>query len=315
MPESAQRVKPHVAARQHVLLPACLLLLVFSTFSFASPFKIADRAGRGCSAPLWSPDNRFIAFTTMDNDELYVVTVGKSKEEQSLYRVANAEGVGRRFVFVPGEERLAFRRMAGALATHADRILSLSFYTHDPIMLTNNDGPILGPYRIENQIFYRESLTSPLVSMEGKTWRNSVVLEDGELIAAGANGKDLFESSSSEKVEGFEISPDGTWVAMVYKTETDRQVRLVSLESGQVIELGKGRWPSWSGDSNRIVIIRDKTDIKFSDLIVYDLQVSQSRSVTGINQFWPDEPALNSNGTLVAFTHDGEIFVTEVTGF
>lgn len=315
MRKFVQTVKNRVAALQHSIWLACLLTFVLSNLSIAEPFKVAERVGKGCSAPLWSADNRFIAFTTIDLDELYVVSVGKSKAEQSLYRVANAEGVGRRCVFVPGEDRLAFRRMAGALATHADRMLSVSYYTHDPIMLTHNDTPILGPYRIENKIFYRKSLMSPLIALDGKTWRNSVLLDDGELIAAGANGKDLFKSKSTEKVEGFEISPDGTWVAMVYKTETNRQVRLVSLESGQVIELGKGRWPSWSGDSNRVVIIRDKPDVKFSDLIVYDLQISQSRSVTGINQFWPDEPALNSDGSQVAFTHDGEIFITEVTGF
>lgn len=299
-------------------LPLWLTLLftsVFTVLSVAAPKKAADFTGRGLSAPLWSLDDRFIAYTTADQDELYVVELNEIKAKQSLYRVANLEGVGRRFVFSPGEERIVYRSIAAAIKGRPDRLVSCSFYQQDNTMLTGNSSPILGPYLIENKVMYRENLTAPLKTLDNQPWDKGVYLDNGELTVTNTDGKTVFKSGSGEEVRGFEISPDGETVAAVLQTGTKKTVRLIQISSGNVIDLGEGRWPSWSADGNRVVILRDKPDIEYAELIVHDLTVGQSRSVMGINQFWPDEPALNRDGTRVAFVHNGEIYITEVTGF
>lgn len=315
MRESAHSLSPSVSSPRRPVLATLSLIFVFTNLTFSAPTKVADFVGRGCSAPLWSPDDRFIAYTTLDRDEIYVVELNDIKPKQSLYRVVNTEGVGRRFAFVPGEERIAFRRLAGALPGAPDRVVSSSYYSYDPTMMSHNNTAILGPYRIENKLFIRESLTKPLVSLDGSEWSNSVTLDRGKLEISNASGVITFASKSEEPVEGFEISPDGLWVAAVLQAESIRQVRLIHIPDGNVINLGEGRWPGWSRDSNRIVIVRDKSDLNYAELVVYDVEVGQARSVLGLNQFWPNEPALNSNGTKVAFVHEGEIYRTEVTGF
>lgn len=310
-----QTVKNRVLPAQQTGLLILILLLVFSNLAISAPEKVADFAGRGCSAPLWSPDNRFIAYTTIDLDSLFVVEPAESKMKQSLYRVANAAGIGRRFVFVPGEERLAYRVMIGAIPSHPDRVVAVSFYSFDPSVLTDNDGQIIGPYRIENQLFYRKSLAQPLLALDGTERKDGAFILDGKLVVRNQTGAAVFNSDGLAVVEGFEISPDGQWVAAVFSTDGNRAVRLIQVSDGAEFDLGRGRWPAWSGNSNRVVFVRDKSEVRFAELIVYDVQLGQSRSVTGVNQFWPDEPALNSDGSMVAFVHDGEIFITEVTGF
>ena len=310
-----QTVKSGVFRRQHTVILTLSLLLVLAGLAVSAPRKVAERAGRGCSAPLWSSDSRFIAFTNIDLDTLYVVEPAESRKEQELYRVAHALGVGRRYVFVPGEERLAYREMVGAIGTHPDRIISTSFYSYDPSMLTSNMNKIIGPYRINNQIYYRESLSDPLISVTGDERTAGAYKKGGKLVVKNAQGNAVFTSDGQEEPEGFEVSPDGHWVAAVFAKDNDHAVRLIQISDGAIIELGRGRWPSWSGNSNRVVFVRDKEELKYAEMVVYDLQVGQSRSVMGVNQFWPDEPSLNGDGSKVAFVHDGEIFVTEVTGF
>ncbi len=311
----AQATRSFVANPQRILLLALGAIVVFTNLTYSEPRKAADLVGRGLSAPLWSPDNRFLAYTTVDMNELYVLELNEVKAKQSLYRVSNLDGVGHRFAFVPGEDRLAFRTIVGAISTHPERIFSSSFYSHDPKMLTTNDAKVLGPYRIENKLFYRLALDQPLISVNGQPWSKIVNLLDGKLSISDSTQTLQYASPADEIIEGFEISPNGQWVAAVAKTASERQVRLIQISTGAVISLGKGRWPGWSGDGNRVVIIRDKPEVRFAELLVYDIALAQSRSVLGLNDFWPDEPALNSNGSKVAFTHEGEIYITEVVGF
>ena len=313
--EIAQAASESVAKPQRILLVTLGTIIVFTNLTFSEPRKAADLVGRGLSAPLWSQDDRFMAYTTADLNELYVVELNEVKAKQSLYRVSNLDGVGRRFAFQPGEDRIAFRTMVGAITSHPERIFSSSIYSHDPKMLTSNTGPIHGPYRIENKLFYRSSLDQPLISVDGQPWSKIVNLLDGSLSISDSTQTVRYVSPTEEKVEGFEISPDGQWVAAVVKTSTERQVQLIQISTGAVTNLGKGRWPGWSGDGNRVVVIRDKPEVRFAELLVYDIKLGQTRSVVGLTNFWPDEPALNSNGTKVAFIHEGEIYLTEVTGF
>lgn len=315
MREISQVPRFRVSTPQQGFLGIFLLLFVFSNFAFSAPKKVADRAGRGLSAPLWSPDGRFIAYTTLDRDELFVVELNEIKAKQSLYRVADLEGCGRRFVFAPGEERIVYRSIAAAMKGSPDRIVSTSYYQHDNTMLSDNTGQILGPYLIENQLFIRKSLNDPLVSLNHQEWSKGVFLDDGELTVKNSAGKVVYETAENEEAQGFEISPDGETVAAVVEVGGDKTVRVIQISSGLMTDLGKGRWPGWSGTGDRLVFVRDKHEVKFAELVVFDLTVGQSRSVLGLNQFWPNEPALNYDGTLVAFVHGGEVFTAEVTGF
>lgn len=311
----AQTDKITVLSRQRLAPLLAVSLFVFTSFAISAPRMVAERAARGCSAPLWSADSRFIAYTTIDLDTLFVVEPAEANKHQNLYRVAKATGVGRRFVFAPGEERLVYREMIGAIPTHPDRLISTSFYTYDPSVLTSNNDPIIGPYVVENKIYYRHSLETPLIAVHGAERIAGPYKIDGRLVIRNASGSEVFKSDEQEEVDGFEISPDGQWVAAVLAQDGERMVKLIQVSDGSVSELGRGRWPGWSGNSNRLVFVRDKKEVQFAELVVYDVEVGQSRSVTGINQYWPDEPALNGDGSMVAFIHDGSVYVTETTGF
>lgn len=290
----------------------CTLGLTIS--AKAEPFKAADRVGRSCSAPLWSPDNRFLAYTSVDRDVVMLNEIGKDNVIKNLYSIATGEGVGRRFAFAPGEERLILRRENPGLPGKPDRLLSISFYEHDPVMLTANVGPLLGPYIIAGKVYSRDDLQSPYRSTDKQEWPVRVLADSKRLEIATASAT-LYRSPAEEELEGFELSPDGDWVAAVFESAGQKVLRLISTASGQTIDLGSGRWPGWSGNSRRLVFVKDKPSVEFSELVVYDLESAAARSVVGLNQYWPDEPALNSDGTRVAFVHKGEIFVTEVTGF
>lgn len=292
-----------------------LLIFVFSALAVAGPRKVAERVGRGCSAPLWGFEGRLLAYTTIDLDELYVVEPGEVFKLQTLYRVAGAEGIGRRFIFDPNNENLIYRRQANALQTKPDRLVTTPFNSSGNKMLTSNMESILGPYRIANTVYYRNSLADPLTDLEGNSRPDGAYLEKGRLTVKDRSGDEVFRTADAVNVQGFDRSPDGEWVAFVAEISGAQEIGIVEVAGGKYVSLGKGRWPSWSGDSNRLVYVVDKPEVRYSEIIVYDLNSAQSRSVQGLNQFWPDEPALDHTGSRVAFVHDGEIYVTEVTGF
>lgn len=295
-----------------------MLLLVLSNLALGAPHRVAEKLGRGCSSPLWGLNDQLIAYTTIDLDALHVIEPGDSGtriQQQLQYTVVEAPGVGRRFIFDPAGERLIYRRVAAALKSQPDRLVATPFNLKENKMLTSNNESILGPYRIESTVYYRESLDDPLIDLEGHKRIDGAYLDDHELSVKNSEGKVVFESPAGQQVEGFERSPDGVWIAYVYRSGEDRLLSLVEVKSGKFLEIGRGRWPSWSGDSNRLVYIVDKPGLKFADIVIYDLASAQSRSVQGLNQFWPDEPALNQKGTQVAFVHDGEIYVAEVPEF
>ncbi|MCC6477011.1 hypothetical protein IT157_08145 [bacterium] len=248
-----------------------------------------------------------IAFTTRELDELYVIELD---EKQSPYRVANAKGVGRRFVFDPSDDRVIFRQRAEAHPAKPERLVSCAVYLHDPQMVTNNDGPLIGPYLIGSEIVYRQDPFSPYTSLSGSVrMAGPYVEEQGRLSVRDERGRELFETAPQDSVSGFELSPDGRWVAIVLGNSA-KTLEIVSTLDGTRIPIGAGRWPGWSGNSKRLVFLRDKPEIHFAEIVVYDLSKSELRSVTGLNEFWPDEPSLNFDGTRAAFVHDGALYET-----
>ncbi len=306
----------------NVLISPRLRSLFILTFIFvfygiveSAPKKVAERAGRGCSAPLWDSNGKLLAYTTLDLDELHATELATSIRLQKFYRVANAKGVGRRFVFDPDGEALVYRRIAEALPSKPERLVVTPLSTLENRMITSNKESILGPYRIDDKIYYRSALDEPLTDLEGSKRLDGPFLKGSTLTVRNPAGDAVWQSPATYAVEGFELSPDGAWVAVVGKTAESTEVKIVEVAAGKAVELGRGRWPSWSGDSNRLIFIVDKSELKFAELVVYDIPSGQRRSVQGITQFWPDEPALNPDGSRCAFVHDGEVYVTEVTGF
>lgn len=290
-------------------------IFVFYGIAESAPKKVAERTGRGCSAPLWSGDGKLLAYTTLDLDELHVTELAISIRLQKFYRVANAKGVGRRFVFDPESEGLVYRRTAEALPSKPERLIVTPLSTLENRMITSNKESILGPYRIDDKIYYRSALDEPLTDLEGNARPDGPFLKRNALTVRNAAGDAVWQSPATFVVEGFELSPDGAWVAVVGRTSAATEVKIVEVAAGKSVDLGRGRWPSWSGDSNRLIFVVDKSELKYAELVVYDIPSGQRRSVQGITQFWPDEPALDPDGSRCAFVHDGEVYVTEVTGF
>jgi hypothetical protein len=284
---------------------ALIALLFFYLIGAAAPRKLSEPVGGGCSAPVWGRNDRLLAFTNRELDELYVIEPDKL---QAPYRVANAKGVGRRFVFDPADDRVLYRQRAEAHPAKPERIVSCAATFHDPQMVTNNEGPLIGPYLIGSDVCSRQDASSPFVSLQGVARMSGPYTENQtRLSIRDESGKEVFETAPGDTVSGYELSPDGRWVAIVLGSH-DEALEIVSTSDGTRIPIGTGRWPGWSGNSERLVFLRDKPAIHFAEIVVYDMEKGELRSVTGLNDFWPDEPALNSDGTRCAFIHNGALY-------
>ena len=288
------------------------LSLTFTVASHAlEPQLIVDADPYHWTNPVYSNDGKALAFGALNGNEIWSFDLQNSREPS---QAARGDSIARRFVFEPNiqDDRIVYRIRIKAHPDQPLRLLSTSIYLFDPANRTNNPGEILGPYLFKNQVWYRYSLDGPFYDYQGQSrtagpcWNR----ESRVLWVRNEAGERLFTSPENEPARGFEISPDGNWVAVV-ATSPEPILYLVALATGERVDLGAGRWPAWSLNSKYLaclVDIRDETIIR-----VHDIDKREHIALDIPTRFDPEYPALNPDGTKLVFTDGGRIFQVDLT--
>jgi WD40 repeat protein len=191
------------------------------------------------------------------------------------------------------------------------RLYTSSIYVFDPSSRTANLGDILGPYVSEARLLYRHALDSPLLETDGQPRIAGPYLnpENHSFWVLDADSNRIFESPKSEPVGGFELSPDGRYVAVVASASSPL-LYLIDLQSGERRNLGSGRWPAWSDDGNHLSCL---TEIQTKRIIrVHHLEAREFTPVDLPLPIRPESPSLNEDGTRVLFVDRGSIYVIDV---
>ncbi|HEY3294826.1 MAG TPA: hypothetical protein VGL38_05275 [bacterium] len=283
-----------------------LLALPAISFAAATPQLLVSAGKTGWTNPVISRDGSKLAFSNASHSEIRVLVIG---EDSSRQVVLNA-GVGRRFVFEPGDqERVTYRRRIAALPEQPERLLSVSLYMLDPVSRTQNvRGDLFGPYLIGNQIYYRDSLTAPLISLAGKARKDGPYWNTttGQLMVKDPNGKAVYTSDPTERFGAMEISPDGNWVAAA-QTEPSRALLVIRVSDGKVIKENNAADPGWAGNSMSLVCVRQEGS---NPPELYRLRLPKGTGdvLFSSPKFSPETPVLNVDGSRAVFVSQGSIY-------
>lgn len=287
-----------------------LFSVVVTTLFAAEPQLIADAEPYHWLNPIYSNDGFSLAFSALNNNEIWSFDLLKGMKPS---QAARGDSIGYRFIFEPGiqDDRIIYKVRINAHPDKPERLLSTSIHLFDPAPRTNNMGNIYGPYLFENTVWYRFTLDGPFYDYKdqpqiaGPYWNK----ETHVLWVLSSDSSRIYTSPEQEPVRGFEISPDGNYVAVV-ATSPEPILYLVSLKTGDRIELGAGRWPSWSLDSKHLVClveIRDETIIR-----VHDIEKQEHIAIDIPSHFDPESPALNPDATKLVFTDGGRIYQVDL---
>lgn len=286
------------------------LIAIFVQCAFAgAPQIVVPASGDGWRDPVFAPDGNSIAFANADLSELYVLI----HDEKTPRTVARSNGIGRRFVYTPDGQRLAFRMKIEKLPAQPERLISSSIYLFDPIHHSQNmESNLFGPYFFDNRVWYRRSLAEPYVDFNnrarvaGPYWDPN----GNSLIVLNDNRDSVFTSLPGQRFAGAEISPDGRWIAAV-ESRPAVQLHLIRIENGQTQTISQAFAPGWSGDSQRLVCCSKNPQGIVQMLFV---NVASGESVVLLNdpRLQPETPALNADGTTVLFVGNGAIYKMEI---
>jgi imidazolonepropionase-like amidohydrolase len=104
------------------------------------------------------------------------------------------------------------------------------------------------------------------------------------------------------------LSPDGHKVAFVRSENGKRELRVLDLESGQnrtLADLGDGSWarfPSWSGDSKRLVFQRSDALWSPFALVAVNLEDGKLENLASVAGDWSSRPHFAAAGDALYFT-------------
>ena len=271
----------------------------------AAPGLLLPSSDDGWRDPVYSADGQFIAFTNSAQNRIYVLEPGKDTPRS----VAQGEKIGRRFAFEPGVERVVFRLRSYALPGKPERLISSSIYLYDPVHLTENTaGDLFGPYVINNRIWYRTSLVGPFFDCRGDIrgagpyWD----MESGKLNVLNSRLDTVFTSASNQHIAGYEISPDGAWLAAV-ESVPQRRVLLIRIEDGATVSVPGAVAPGWAGNSQSVICVTVRPE-GGSDLSIVRVPSGEREVVLSGPRFRPETPALNLDGSRALFVSGGAIY-------
>ena len=281
-----------------------LIILILSVFAQeawpAAPELLLSSSDGGWRDPVYSADGQFIAFTNSAQNRIYVLERGQTAPRS----VARGDSIGRRFAFEPGAERIVFRLRSYALPGKPERLISSSIYLYDPVHHTENTaGDLFGPYLIVGRIWYRYSLLGPFFDYDGQIrgagpyWD----AETGKLNVLNAALDTVFTSGLKQRIAGYEISPDGGWLAAV-ESRPERRVLLIRIEDGTNLSVPLAIAPNWAGNSQSVICVTD------SSLRIVRVPSGESEVVLSSPRFRPETPALNLDGSRALFVSEGALY-------
>jgi hypothetical protein len=288
-----------------------ILLAIAATAAAQQPKLLVPAGPQGWADPVYSADDKMLAFARADRNEIRVLVFG----EDSTRSVARSDRVGRRFAFQPGDTRIVYRARTYALPGTPERVVSTSIYLFDPVVLTaDTAGDAFGPYIIENQLWYRRSLNSVLLNMKGwpRTGTPCYFLDHGQLRVTSAHGDTVFASVAAQNFVGAEISPDGKWLAAVDENNHTVQLTVIRMADGKAARFTGAFAPSWEADAQRLVCALAQENGTYNlctvDTAALTLQIRWSS---------PDvqagTPAISPDGKRAALVSKGGIYEVELS--
>jgi hypothetical protein len=286
-----------------MLILLLLILALFGAVQAAPPTILLPAGAEGWVDPVFSPDGRKIAFTTVSRREIRVLDLG----EDSARLVAQADLIGRRYVFEPNSDRIVYRQRAAILPGLPERLVSASPYLYDPVMpVPNTTGNIFGPYFISGKVWYRPSLLSPLVDYDGSLMLPGPYLDpsSGSLWVRNEKGDTVHASPPGVSIIGAEISPDAHWIAAVQNNPST--LLIVRVEDGRLSTIPHAYAPSWAGNSQSLICVR--SDSGSADLLIVHMPDAESETVYSSRDLPPSTPALSPDGKQAVFVSKGALY-------
>ncbi|MBI5058268.1 hypothetical protein HZB60_00645 [candidate division KSB1 bacterium] len=271
----------------------------------ASPVKLVAKTGEDWQQPVYDASGSYLAFTNASQTEIWF----RDRASGATRPVVKAQKPGRRFCFEPGHNRLLFRQASMADPNRSERMLSTDLWTYDPVPRTTNVGPSNGPYVIEDKLWYRSSLSGPLLDVSNKPRTAAPYLDptSGACWVINAAGDTVYRSTPAEKIAGMETSPDGKWVALV-SAQPIINLSLVWIADGTVQRISKAGNPGWSGDSQTVAYTVFADNGRSSAIRLWRAATGNTESVPLPPSCYPSDPALSFHATLLAYISDGELF-------
>jgi hypothetical protein len=296
------------------LFPHTALIIISLTFTGAScllavePKLLLTADSNSWNSPIYSPTGTTIAYTNGSQQEIWIIDSRIPKPRM----VAAGERIGRRFVFDPGLERLVYREQSMAMPDKPIRLLSTSYFLYDPTARTSNRGLIIGPYLLEQKLWYRRSTAEPLLDSKDMPRKMAPYLnkDTGKFWVINEKGDTVYSSTAENKFAAMEIAPDGKLVAVV-QDQPEPILSVINMTDGQFTKIGTGEWPSWSGDSHSLIYLVHSgagTAPKTTELRVFNVVAGQSRTILSSVDYQPETPSLNTDGSRALFASNGALY-------
>ena len=249
------------------------------------------------SRPLWSPNNRWIAFASQTSDtDLDLIRIGEDGTTEE--KLATSPGLNWQHMWSPDSQRLAFvsDRSGGPEIWHLGVDgTDLRQLTHDA------RGPVLGDWSPGG-----ESLIFTVADPPGIVLRNP----------DGVNVQRLTEGADHSP----QWSPDGEAVVFVSATEDGQQAIFLMNADGSDREAltqnaGDNYDPKWSPDGKRICYV--STADGDAEIFVMKADGSDQQQLTK-NDVEEASPVWSPDGKRIAFVShlymEGEIFAMDRDG-
>lgn len=224
--------------------------------------------------PRWSPDGRFILLTKGKYRGLYILSL----EDRSIRTLNDSPGVGYAARWCLDGRTIAF--------TEYDRLKVID--VNGQPMASKHAAFAKDPYEVftrDDTIYFRDNST----------------------------GRETKISRGEDKFFLPRLSPDRKKVAYI---GLSTGIYINNLDNGRTVPIGLGTDVAWAQDSKGVLFTHTRDDghrIIASDLFYADAGTGKLTNLTSTPDRHESHAAISSTGTEVAYTVDGQVFLSKLS--
>lgn len=310
-------LNPLAVKKNSVMIWSCVLMLMLYCTPVCAQPTICDQpvllipsSGRIWLNPVWSPDGRYLAFSSEKYKGLWVATSDGSRK----WKVSDRDGVGFGFSWSadsktilarPSEYRNFHKTQWVELIqaeTGTSRVMTVSegqiqglpqWANGDKHLAVINNGKIqwMESGKEPNETPVEKAEISVIFPVEGKLLKASLAKSETEVLADfGSNIIFNLACSPDSKNFAFQVAGRGLFV--------------IKSDGSGLKNLGWGERPCWTPDGKYLVVMLTKDDghqILQSDLYALDPETGQEFLLTGHTSVIALSPAVSPDGKKIAF--------------